>query len=61
ELIRAGEIDKIKEAIESSMSDGAQTFEQALYQLYRDGRIRLEEALKNADSPTNLYWLVNQS
>ncbi|PRP71457.1 type IV pili twitching motility protein PilT [Chromobacterium amazonense] len=61
ELIRAGEIDKIKEAIESSMSDGAQTFEQALYQLYRDGRITLEEALKNADSPTNLYWLVNQS
>ncbi|POZ62379.1 PilT/PilU family type 4a pilus ATPase [Chromobacterium alticapitis] len=61
ELIRSGEIDKIKEAIESSMSDGAQTFEQALYQLYQDGRITLEEALRNADSPTNLYWLVNQA
>lgn len=61
ELIRGGEMDKIKEAIESSMSDGAQTFEQALFQLYQAGRISLDEALKNADSPTNLYWLVNQS
>ncbi|MBX9295181.1 PilT/PilU family type 4a pilus ATPase [Chromobacterium piscinae] len=61
ELIRGGEMDKIKEAIENSMSDGAQTFEQALFQLYQAGRISLDEALKNADSPTNLYWLVNQS
>ena len=61
ELIRTGEIDKIKEAIESSMSDGSQTFEQALFQLYKAGRVSLDEALKNADSPTNLYWLVNQS
>ncbi|UTH74636.1 PilT/PilU family type 4a pilus ATPase [Chromobacterium sp. IIBBL 290-4] len=61
ELIRTGEIDKIKEAIDNSMSDGAQTFEQALFQLYKSGRISLDEALKNADSPTNLYWLVNQA
>ncbi|OWY38393.1 type IV pili twitching motility protein PilT [Xenophilus sp. AP218F] len=61
ELIRTGEIDKIKEAIENSMSDGAQTFEQALFRLYQDGRVNLDEALRNADSPTNLYWLVNQS
>ncbi|PTU64893.1 PilT/PilU family type 4a pilus ATPase [Chromobacterium rhizoryzae] len=61
ELIRNGEIDKIKEAIESSMSDGSQTFEQALYRLYSTGRISLDEALRNADSPTNLYWLINQS
>ncbi|MGC0151927.1 PilT/PilU family type 4a pilus ATPase [Chromobacterium vaccinii] len=61
ELIRTGEIDKIKEAIESSMSDGAQTFEQALFQLHKAGRISLDEALRHADSPTNLYWLVNQA
>ncbi|OHX14328.1 type IV pili twitching motility protein PilT [Chromobacterium sphagni] len=61
ELIRGGEIDKIKEAIENSMSDGSQTFEQALFQLYKSGRISLDEALKNADSPTNLYWLINQA
>ncbi|MDF0606683.1 PilT/PilU family type 4a pilus ATPase [Neisseriaceae bacterium TC5R-5] len=61
ELIRTGEIDKIKEAIENSMSDGSQTFEQALFRLYKDGQISLDEALKNADSPTNLYWLINQA
>ncbi|WP_147693904.1 PilT/PilU family type 4a pilus ATPase [Vogesella mureinivorans] len=59
ELIRNGEIDKIKEAIESSMSEGSQTFEQSLFRLYKDGLISLDEALQNADSPTNLFWLVN--
>ncbi|RKQ55522.1 twitching motility protein PilU [Vogesella indigofera] len=59
DLIRNGEIDKIKEAIEASMTEGAQTFEQSLFRLYRDGLISLEEALHNADSPTNLYWLIN--
>ena len=43
------------------MSDGSQTFEQALYRLYSAGRISLDEALRNADSPTNLYWLINQT
>ena len=52
-------IDKIKEAIEASMTEGAQTFEQSLFRLYKDGLISLEEALHNADSPTNLYWLIN--
>ncbi|MEQ6290147.1 PilT/PilU family type 4a pilus ATPase [Vogesella sp. GCM10023246] len=59
ELIRNGEIGKIKEAIEASMSDGSQTFEQSLFRLYKDGYISLETALQNADSPTNLYWLIN--
>lgn len=61
DLIRNGEVDKIKEAIESSMSEGSQTFEQALFKLYSEGRISLEHALKNADSPTNLYWLINHA
>ncbi|CUA82236.1 pilus retraction protein PilT [Gulbenkiania indica] len=61
ELIRNGQIDQIKEAIENSMSDGAQTFEQSLFRLYQAGRITLDEALRNADSPTNLYWLVNHA
>ncbi|TCP14597.1 twitching motility protein PilU [Crenobacter luteus] len=61
ELIRTGEIDRIKEAIEGSMSDGAQTFEQSLFQLYRAGTVTLDEALRHADSPTNLYWLINNA
>ncbi|KJV31216.1 twitching motility protein PilT [Aquitalea magnusonii] len=61
ELIRNGEIDQIKEAIENSMSEGAQTFEQSLFRLYQQDRILLDDALKNADSPTNLYWLINHA
>lgn len=59
ELIEQGEIGQIKEAMEKSLSPGSQTFEQALLQLIRDGLVRQEEALANADSATNLYWLLN--
>ena len=59
ELIEQGEIGQIKEAIEKSLSPGSQTFEQALMQLLKDGVITQDEALANADSATNLYWLIN--
>jgi twitching motility protein PilU len=61
ELIEQGEIAQIKEAIEKSMSPGSQTFEQALMQMIHDGVVTQEEALANADSATNLYWLINNS
>jgi twitching motility protein PilU len=61
ELIRAGELSDIKQAMEQSLSEGSQTFEQALYKLYRSGEIELDEALKSADSATNLSWLVNNA
>lgn len=59
ELIEQGDISQIKEAIEKSLSPGSQTFEQALMLLIRDGLVTQEEALANADSATNLYWLLN--
>jgi twitching motility protein PilU len=59
ELIKNGDIEKIKEAMEQSITPGSQTFEQSLYRLYRTGKISLDEALRNADSPTNLSWLIN--
>ncbi|KRB91491.1 PilT/PilU family type 4a pilus ATPase [Noviherbaspirillum sp. Root189] len=61
ELIEQGDISQIKEAIEKSMSPGSQTFEQALMQLIQDDVITQEEALANADSATNLYWLINNA
>ena len=61
ELIKDGEIGQIKEAIDQSMAPGSQTFEQALYQLYQSGKVTLDEAMANADSPTNLHWLVNNA
>jgi twitching motility protein PilU len=61
ELIKDGEIDRIKEAMEQSLSPGSQTFEQALFRLYQSGKITLEEAMGNSDSPTNLHWLINNA
>ena len=32
-----------------------------LFRLFRENIITLDEALANADSPTNLSWLINNS
>ena len=61
ELIERGEILAIKEAMEQSLAPGSQTFEQDLFRLFRENVITLDEALANADSPTNLSWLINNS
>ena len=61
ELIEKGEVQGIKEAMEQSLSPGSQTFEQDLFRLYKGNIITLDEALANADSPTNLSWLINNS
>jgi len=61
ELIEKGEINEIKEALEKSMAPGSQTFEQALFRLFMDGQITQEEAMSNADSATNMLWLINQA
>jgi twitching motility protein PilU len=61
ELIEQGEISQIREAIEKSMAPGSQTFEQALMQMIRDGVITQEEGLANADSASNLFWLLNNA
>ena len=61
ELIEKGEINEIKEALEKSMSPGSQTFEQALFKLFMEGKITQEEAMTNADSASNMLWLINQA
>ena len=54
DLIRKGEIETLKEAMIAGKNEGMQTFDQALMNLYFEGRISLEEALTNADSATDL-------
>jgi twitching motility protein PilU len=61
ELIEKGEINEIKEALEKSMAPGSQTFEQALFKLFMEGKITQDEAMANADSATNMLWLINQA
>ncbi len=61
DLIKNDQIEKIREAIEQSVSQGSQTFEQALYKMYKSGQISKEDALKNADSASNLASLIDYS
>jgi twitching motility protein PilU len=61
DLIEKGEIGQIKEAMDKSLSPGSQSFETALIKLVRDGLVSQEEALANADSATNLLWLMNNA
>jgi len=58
-LIKRGEIDTIKEAMEQGIHEGCQTFDQALFLLYKEGKISLEQALANADSANNLRLKIN--
>ncbi|NMG14130.1 PilT/PilU family type 4a pilus ATPase [Aromatoleum bremense] len=61
DLIERGELNEVKEAMQQSLAPGSQTFEQDLYRLYHEGTVTFEEALANADSPTNLSWLINNA
>ncbi len=54
DLIRKGGISELKEMMEKSANQGMQTFDMSLLQLYNQGLISQEEALKNADSANNL-------
>ena len=59
DLIEKGELGGIKEAMDKSLSPGSQSFEYALLQMVQAGLVTQEEALANADSATNLLWLLN--
>ena len=56
ELIEKGDFSGIKEAMEKSLAEGSQTFEQDLARLINTGVISRDEGLAYADSPTNLMW-----
>ena len=45
--------------MEESGKKGMQTFDAALHNLYKEGKIELEEALNNASSRTNLEAKIN--
>lgn len=54
ELIHNGDVHSIKEIMKKSQSQGMQTFDQALYELYENGHISFQDAIKNADSAHDL-------
>ncbi len=58
ELILKGELEGIKEIMQKSTQLGMQTFDQALFNLYQEGKISEEEALKNADSQNTVRLMI---
>ena len=54
ELIIKGEFESIKEIMSKSEALGMQTFDAALYKLYKEGRISMDEAIRNADSQNDV-------
>ena len=61
EMILKGDISGVKEAFKDTKEPGMQSFDQALFDLYRRGAISMEEALSNADSRSNLEAKINFS
>jgi twitching motility protein PilU len=58
DMIRKGEVHKLKELMTKSREAGMQTFDQALYDLYSAGEITYEDALSHADSANDLRLMI---
>jgi twitching motility protein PilU len=56
ELIEKGDFSAVKEAMENSVAEGSQTFEQDIAKLILGGTVERQEGLLHSDSPTNLLW-----
>ncbi len=61
ELIEQARLTEVKEAMEKSLAPGSVTFDQCLARLVRAGKVAREDAMANADSPTNLLWNLENS
>jgi twitching motility protein PilU len=58
ELIRKGEIPRLKELMKRSTEHGMITFDQHLYELYEEGEISYEDALSHADSTNDVRLMI---
>jgi twitching motility protein PilU len=58
DLIQRNEIGSLKEAMKKGQQMGMQSFDMALYDLYKADRITLEQAVHHADSPNDLRLMI---
>lgn len=61
DLIAKGDVSGIKEIMAKSRELGMQTFDQALFDLYKEGTISFDEAIKNADSANEVRLMIKLS
>ncbi len=59
DLIKRGEIDAIKESMQKNASSGTMTFDMSILELFNKDLISRDEALQNADSRSNMEWLMS--
>ena len=59
--IRKGEVDLLKDFIAKSGEAGMITFDQSLFNLYKEGKISYESALKYADSENQVRLMIKLS
>jgi twitching motility protein PilU len=58
DLIRKGEVHKLKELMKRSTEHGMMTFDQALYALYSEGEITHDDAILHADSANEVRLMI---
>ena len=58
DLIRKGEVHKMKSLMAKSRNMGMQTFDQSLFDLYKQGHITYEDAINYADSANELRLMI---
>lgn len=61
DIIRRGELDRLKELMGRSVEQGMSTFDHSVFELYRAGRISLESALHHADSANEVRLMIKLS
>jgi twitching motility protein PilU len=59
EIIKEGRIDELREAAQTGTGEGMQTFDQALFALYRAGLITEDDALAHAESQNDLRLRIH--
>ncbi|MFO7602253.1 MAG: PilT/PilU family type 4a pilus ATPase [Gammaproteobacteria bacterium] len=58
DMIKKGDVHALKELMTKSRQLGMQTFDQSLYDLYREGKITYEDAINHADSANELRLMI---
>jgi twitching motility protein PilU len=58
DLIRKGEVHKLKDLMKHSREQGMQTFDQCLFDLFQAGNITYDEALHAADSQNEVRLMI---
>ncbi len=58
DMIRKGDVHALKELMKKSRDLGMQTFDQALFDLYNNGEISYQEAIRHADSANDLRLMI---